>query len=1614
VNGGAGPDTIIDPENLAGTWQVHLAQGANTIQVNATSANLAAGTIDAVGGTAALVINAGGASNTTMSYAEYQLFNANPVSGITTTGGSTFGNTTITFSNNVTGSDLLNINVGNWIFAAGNDTFTLHVDTILGAQNINIASGGSDTIKLQGGGFNFFSGNVVGASSNDTLVFTGGTLNISGMNGGGAIGVGTFDFNNTSQSSVMTLAQYLSPAFTNTGGTQTITLTTSGTAAGNAGIENYFLANGNDTFTVSPDNGSLVGGHQNVDISSGGTDTIVYGTGTFTGNLTGAGADDTVLFTGNVSNISGVNGGAATGAASAAFNNGSVSATMTLAQHNGFTQPFLQTGGTQTITLTTSGTATGDAGIENYVLASGNDIFTVAVDSGAFHQNVDITSGGADIIIYGTGTFTGNLTGASANDTVRFTGNVSNIAGVNGGAATGAGSADFNNGAVSATMTLAQHNGFNQPFLQTTGIQTITLTTSGTATGDGGIENYFLASGNDVFTVAADSGAFKQNVDISSGGADIVVYGTGTFTGNLVGAGADDTVRFTGNVSNISGVNGGAATGAGSADFNNGSVSATMTLAQHNGFAQPFLQTGGTQTITLTTSGTATGDAGIENYVLASGADTFTVAADNGALVGGHQNVNIASGGADTIIYGTGTFTGNLVGAGADDTAKFTGNANIAGVNGGAATGANFADFNNNSETVTMTVAQHEGFSKDFLNTGGTQTIVLTTSGTAVGDKGIENYILASGNDLFTVAADNGGLVGGHQNVNVASGGADIIVFGTGKFTGNLVGAGADDTVRFTGNVSDISGVNGGLATGAKFADFNNGAVSATMTMAQHNGFSQPFLQTTGVQTITLTTDGTTTGDIGIENYFLGADGSNSNVFTVGNITQNVTGDQVKNENDIVIDHFGGLSGVLKGGANTATGDTLILDAPNTVLAAGSGQFENLTLVQTNSNVSMTALTHVDFTGVINAPGTNTMTLTTTTSTVPGGIVTALAGFENYTLAGGATGTNELVLTNSQTGTITGGNRADTVDATGAQVLALVAINLDGSPLGILTPDVLNITTDAGGINLNTKTSGVDVFNLQAGSTSNVIGTNDIGVIVNSVGNTIFTMGAGAGQAYNGGVLLLSGVDQVTFGLGNAVSIFTGGGDDIVKSTVGANFNLVILDGGAGFDKLQLAGNDDISGATISNFEELDLATNATVTMTNAQHNVYAQGFITGAGIETIKITDAFTGFTQVQIENYNLAAGAADHTYTIAGSGQTVTDLDAAGTNTANINGGLSNVTLVATAGANYVVNDLSGGTNLKVTLDGGADTVSLAGGHTGVNIDLGLGNDTLNVTGVVTGTLNGNAPVVATGDTLHLNDTADLLGATVSNFETLDFASGASVKMTATTWDQFVATTGNATANHAVTGAAGVETVTLDSTSANTTAFTNVVNLGVPEVEKYILTNAGADTFTVNTINAATKVSVDLVGGGHDTVKLNDGNASASFGNDIRADVFNFTSGGGGEADFLNVQHQGTSISSGGFQTVTFATNVGAANNAINVNPVLIGDIGSVWSQATARTYLDLAVNNIAVGDYTFVAYNGADADVMAVHIVTANTWANANIDLVGVLHGVGSNSMLASNFA
>ena len=142
-------------------------------------------------------------------------------------------------------------------------------------------------------------------------------------------------------------------------------------------------------------------------------------------------------------------------------------------------------------------------------------------------------------------------------------------------------------------------------------------------------------------------------------------------------------------------------------------------------------------------------------------------------------------------------------------------------------------------------------------------------------------------------------------------------------------------------------------------------------------------------------------------------------------------------------------------------------------------------------------------------------------------------------------------------------------------------------------------------------------------------------------------------------------------------------------------------------DILSLATGADISGGTITNVEDLTLASGASVTMTAAQNNAFT-GTITAAGTETIILSDTASATALGNVENYTLASGG---TITVLAATNVT---GAAGNETVNVGGltvtgtyALSTGTDVisATTGANISgVNSGSATTAESLTLASGA----------------------------------------------------------------------------------------------------------------------------------------------------------------------------------------------------------------------------------------------------------------------------------------------------------------------
>ncbi len=324
--------------------------------------------------------------------------------------------------------------------------------------------------------------------------------------------------------------------------------------------------------------------------------------------------------------------------------------TMNIAQHNAFTN-ILAPGGADTITFADGVTAAiGDADVETYVLGgtTTND-FTL----GAATQNVTAAAAvtASDTVRGGGMALTGAFAGFGGNDTLVVT-NGSDLTGANAGAALGFGTLNLT-GAV--TMTEAQHDVIN--IAAAGGADAVTIQTGALASifTDADVETYTIQddTADDGLFVQINNAAQVINANQLNDVGDVTTFDFGpaatVFTGTITGEGTSNDIMSLGNGDNISGGN---IVAVEDLTLSNGSA-VTMTTAQWNAFTGT-ITANATETVTLTTSGAASAEAPVENYVLqGAGVDTFTISETADITLTdaarGAMSVDLAGGGADVL-----------------------------------------------------------------------------------------------------------------------------------------------------------------------------------------------------------------------------------------------------------------------------------------------------------------------------------------------------------------------------------------------------------------------------------------------------------------------------------------------------------------------------------------------------------------------------------------------------------------------------------------------------------------------------------------------------------------------------------------------------------------------------------------------------------------------------------------------------------------------------------------------------------------------------------------------------------------------------------------------------
>ncbi len=1091
----------------------------------------------------------------------------------------------------------------------------------------------------------------------------------------------------------------------------------------------------------------------------------------------------------------------------------------------------------------------------------------------------------------------------------------------------------------SAGMSVAQHNGFVD--ILGTGVETITLTTGGMLTGDAQIGTYNFANFDTDFTLGANG----QNVNGGNGNDTIRTGPIDLVTGNINGGGGSDTLV----VDSGDDLTGATFTGIEQTLVTLSSI--RITAAQHgtngtNGQLGNIVDAGDVapnspDTVTISDSTETafpgvgiTGVASMENYVLSGGDDRFTLGV-------GSQNVNTGAGNNVVITGAQDVITGTIGGVGNDTLITDTGD-NLTGAN---ITAVETIEIDG---VVTMTAGQHAAATVQDTN-GSTDNVTIANAGTVNASANIETYTLQDNNLVPGTSTLNVNAATTNVNVNGANtlAGTNVNVGGlTVNGTYTLLGS-VGDTITAT-NGANIAGVNAGAATSAETLSLTDGI---TMTRIQHEAFGD-IDAAGGADAVTVLGLGTVTAFEDVETYNISSAGTNTLIVNALNTAVDINGGA--NGSTVIV---GGLT--VTGNYNLTGGlDFISTTSGADISGVNGGAATTATNISLVDDVTMTLAQHNGFTTIDAAGVSDEITLTTS------GALTGDADVETYNLADGA---GNVFTLGAMAQNVNGGADNDVVQTGGlATITGMIDLGANaGAPNDqlVITGADVDMSGVNGGGETTAETLDMGIFNatmtelqhegfllLNAGGGANTITLDDA----------------------NGDGVLTGDADVETYVLNDAFTFTVGAAWQSVTGD-GANNQTVIVDGltatgtldggAAGNDTLDLRNGADISGAMISNFE--NLLVTGSVSMTETQYESFAS--ITGGAGTTIVIT-AFDGDGVLSIGN-NV------ETYTFQDSG------------TVNVLAGSEAVDINGTAGQPLTVN--VGG--LTVTgdyaLGDAADVIIATAGAdiSGVNSGAATTAELIDVTGDVTMTVPQHAAFVAANgidaagvaDQITLSDSgtvdadADIetyvLGALGGSTLNVD-AAGTAVNVTGTGGSDVVNVDGlTVTGTYSLGGAA-------DEITATTGADISGVNGGAATTAEQ-LNLTGIITMTVAQHTGFGTGNI-VAGGGADEVILADGGVVV-----VDADVEQYTSAFGGtfnlfgnSATATNVTSTaaGADIISAGGQVLTGTYDLGAGSDEI------VGQGGFDITGATLTAIEGLRLDGAGTFTMTGDQYNAFTAGI------------------------------------
>ena len=517
-------------------------------------------------------------------------------------------------------------------------------------------------------------------------------------------------------------------------------------------------------------------------------------------------------------------------------------------------------------------------------------------------------------------------------------------------------------------------------------------------------------------------------------------------------------------------------------------------------------------------------------------------------------------------------------------------------------------------------------------------------------------------------------------------------------------------------------------------------------------------------------------------------------------------------------------------------------------------------------------------------------------------------------------------------------------------------------------------------------------------------------------GNTITLNAANASVATTG--TTVNAVETTVGGANTpAGSTNTTAFNDTVTSTL-TNLAGATLTGGTGTDTLALsiaAGQaaftmatsvTEFEAITLANFAPSSAANNTTFSVTLAAGNVAANTTLTVTNNNTGTDFDGTVGNDRTVFTGTN-ALSSTDRklSYTGSAGSESITG----GTGNDTINGGAGNDKIFGAAGTN--------------TLNGQDGDDAITSASLTDSVDGGAGNDTVTViTGAYTGSLVGSTGVA---DVLAVVHNTDITGATVSGFETIDFA-GATTSILLATVAQVAATTSITSTGAA---AATTSTITLDATTVAKATGTVTVD---PDVKIYTVAASAAAGVTINGTSAGTDVFSVTGGAGADVINFGSHGAAqltliGGAGNDTitvatstltAADVLQ---GGDGAGDKLVLAGNvalgvaGTNVSA---TLVTSFETIEIQNTTTNVFIDLVDAglaSGDTLTITTSQTSGTLTLNGVLEADGKLVITGGGSDDTLVGGLVADTISGGAGSDSISgsagndVINGDANNDVL-----